>query len=130
MKQRDPDPLSSDGSGNSLICHLQFPRRLDLHSDGGSFSVSHPTQAAPRRVGEGRGVLETPSCRYVPNVYPRLAQMTPVEKAFVEIDAKVTASGWGVSDNKELNPSAVRGIDFEPVALQADNLSTDPFGLL
>jgi len=48
----------------------------------------------------------------------------------VEIDAKVTASGWGVSDNQELNPSAVRGIDFEPVALQADNPGTDPFDLL
>ena len=56
--------------------------------------------------------------------------MTPEEKACAELDAKVTASGWGVSDNKELNPSAVRGIDFELVALQADNLGTDPFGLL
>ena len=52
--------------------------------------------------------------------------LTPEEKARVEIDAIVTASGWVVSDYKELNPSAVRGIDFQQVALQADNLGTDP----
>lgn len=70
--------------------------------------------------------LETPSCRYVPKVYPRLAQMTPEEKARVDIDAMVTASGWVVSDYKELSLSAVRGIDFQPVALQEDNPCTDP----
>jgi hypothetical protein len=39
-------------------------------------------------------------------------------------------TGWVVSDYKELNPSAVRGIDFQQVALQADNPGADPFDLL
>ena len=118
MKQREPHPDRSVGSafGRRII----LPLSSDPGCAGGFAEAS----------GRGPGLLETPSCRHAPNVYPRLAQMTPEEKACAELDAKVTASGWGVSDNKELNPSAVRGIDFELVALQADNLGTDPFGLL
>ena len=56
--------------------------------------------------------------------------MTPEEKARVDIDAMVTASGWVVSDCKELSLSAVRGIDFQQVALQEDNPGIDPFDLL
>src|SRR6185503_6620658 len=54
-----PDPLPSDGRGNSQTRLSQLPKRLDTPTDGGRFSLSHPTPAAPeappRRVGEGRG---------------------------------------------------------------------------
>ena len=43
-----PDPLPSDGRGNSLTHRLQFPKRLDPQSRWARFSLSHP-------MGEGRG---------------------------------------------------------------------------
>src|SRR5205814_63791 len=43
-----PDPLPSDGRGNSQIRLSQVPQRLDTPTDGGRFSLSHP-------MGEGRG---------------------------------------------------------------------------
>jgi len=33
LEQNDPDPLPSDGRGNSLISRLPFPKRLDPPSD-------------------------------------------------------------------------------------------------
>jgi len=50
FKQNDPhpDPLPSDGRGNSLIRLFHFLQRLDTPTDGGQFSLSHP-------MGEGRG---------------------------------------------------------------------------
>src|SRR5437773_6114391 len=43
-----PDPLPSDGRGNSQTHLSQLPKRLDMPTDGGRFSLSHP-------MGEGRG---------------------------------------------------------------------------
>src|SRR6185503_19113594 len=43
-----PDPLPSDGRGNSQIRLLHLLHRLDRPPDGGRFSLSHP-------MGEGRG---------------------------------------------------------------------------
>src|SRR6266487_1965868 len=43
-----PDPLPSDGRGNSQTCRRHFPKRLKTPTDGGRFSLSHP-------MGEGRG---------------------------------------------------------------------------
>src|SRR6266850_1288082 len=43
-----PDPLPSDGRGNSQTRLSQLPKRLDMPPDGGRFSLSHP-------MGEGRG---------------------------------------------------------------------------
>src|ERR1051326_2446636 len=43
-----PDPLPSDGRGNSQTRCLQFPKRLDPQPRGARFSLSHP-------MGEGRG---------------------------------------------------------------------------
>src|SRR6266487_6729401 len=58
FEQNDPHPDPSDGRGNSQPRLSQLPKRLDTPTDGGRFSLSHPTQAAPeaspRRVGEGR----------------------------------------------------------------------------
>src|SRR5206468_8380449 len=50
FQQNDPhpDPLPSDGRGNSQTRHPQLPQRLDSPTDGGRFSLSHP-------MGEGRG---------------------------------------------------------------------------
>src|SRR2546427_9900082 len=50
FQQNDPhpDPLPSDGRGNSQTRHSQVPKRLDSPTDGGRFSLSHP-------MGEGRG---------------------------------------------------------------------------
>src|SRR6266496_1967185 len=50
FQQNDPhpDPLPSDGRGNSQTRLSQFPKRLDTPTDGGRFSLSHP-------MGEGRG---------------------------------------------------------------------------
>ena len=43
-------------AGNSQIGRLQFPKWLDLHSDGGRFSLAHP-------LGEGRSEGEVTSNR-------------------------------------------------------------------
>src|SRR6266853_1204949 len=50
FEQNDPhpDPLPSDGRGNSQPRLSQLPKRLDVPTDGGRFSLSHP-------MGEGRG---------------------------------------------------------------------------
>ena len=50
FEQNDPhpDPLPSDGRGNSQTRLSQHPKRLDTPTDGGRFSLSHP-------MGEGRG---------------------------------------------------------------------------
>src|SRR5437762_4297999 len=37
-----PDPLPSDGRGNSQTRLSQLPKRLDTSTDGGGFSLSHP----------------------------------------------------------------------------------------
>src|SRR6266487_2626893 len=62
-----PDPLPSDGRGNSQPRLSQLPKRLDRPTGGGRFSLSHPTQAAPeaspRRVGEGRAFAAPPPSR-------------------------------------------------------------------
>src|SRR6266516_6725946 len=69
FKQNDPhpDPLPSDGRGNSQTRLSQLLKRLDTPTDGGRFSLSHPTQAAPeaspRRVGEGRAFAAPPPSR-------------------------------------------------------------------
>jgi len=49
-----PDPLPSDGRGNSLIGLLHVLHRLDTPTDGARFSLSHP-------MGEGRGEGECAS---------------------------------------------------------------------
>jgi len=69
--------------------------------------------------------MSADACRSARKVYSQPAQMTPEVKARLEIDAMFTAPGWVVSDYKEPGPSAVRGIDFQQIALQADNLGTD-----
>ncbi len=50
FEQNDPhpDPLPSDGRGNSQTRFSQVLQRLDTLADGGRFSLSH-------RMGEGRG---------------------------------------------------------------------------
>src|SRR5437867_3736243 len=50
FEQNDPhpDPLPSDGRGNSQTRLWQPPKRWDTPTDGGRFSLSHP-------MGEGRG---------------------------------------------------------------------------
>ena len=45
-----PDPLPSDGRGNSQTRLSQLPKRLDAPSNGGRFSLSHPMHP----MGEGR----------------------------------------------------------------------------
>src|SRR5437867_12500452 len=49
FQQNDPhpDPLPTDGRGNSQNRPWQLPKRLDTPTDGGRFSLSHP-------MGEGR----------------------------------------------------------------------------
>jgi hypothetical protein len=44
FEQNDPhpDPLPSDGRGNSLIRLLHLLQRLDMPTDGGRFSLFHP----------------------------------------------------------------------------------------
>src|SRR5256885_11184206 len=44
LEQNDPrpDPLPSDGRGNSQPRLSLFPRRLDTPTDGARFSLSHP----------------------------------------------------------------------------------------
>src|SRR3989442_494178 len=44
FEQNDPhpDPLPSDGRGNSWTRLSQLPKRLDTPTDGGRFSLSHP----------------------------------------------------------------------------------------
>src|SRR5437870_970949 len=71
LKQNNPhpDPLPSDGRGNSLIGRLQFPKRLDPHPDGGRFSLSHP-------MGEGRGEGEPTSKSEI--VFARVLNSTRV----------------------------------------------------
>src|SRR5216117_3852466 len=54
QKDPHPDPLPSDGRGNSKIRLLRLPKRLDKPTDGGRFSLSHP-------MGEGRGEGECAS---------------------------------------------------------------------
>src|SRR2546427_4943211 len=46
-KRPSPDPLPSDGRGNSQTRLSQLPKRLDTPTDGGRFFLS-------RRMGEGR----------------------------------------------------------------------------
>jgi len=50
IEQNDPhpDPLPSDGRGNSQTRLSRLPKRLDTTTDGARFSLSHP-------MGEGRG---------------------------------------------------------------------------
>jgi hypothetical protein len=58
-----PDPLASDGRGNTLIRLVHLLQRLDTPTDGGRFSLSHPMgegrafaapkRLRPRRRGEG-----------------------------------------------------------------------------
>ncbi len=50
FEQNDPhpDPLPSDGRGNSQTGLSQLPKRLGTPTDGGRYSLSHP-------MGEGRG---------------------------------------------------------------------------
>ena len=50
IEQNDPhpDPLPSDGRGNSQTRLSRLPKRLDTTTDGARFSLSHP-------LGEGRG---------------------------------------------------------------------------
>ena len=36
--------------------------------------------------------------------------MTPEQKARIEIDKKLTASGWLLQDKKEFNPAAALGV--------------------
>src|SRR5256885_13788509 len=56
FEQNDPhpDPLPSDGRGNSQTRLSQLQKRLDTPTDGGRFSLSHP-------MGEGRGEGERAS---------------------------------------------------------------------
>src|SRR5881628_16948 len=42
-----PDPLPSDGRGNSQTRLVQLPKRLDSPTDGRGFSVSSKTEARP-----------------------------------------------------------------------------------
>src|SRR5437667_1496604 len=54
-----PDPLPSDGRGNSQTRFSQLPTRLDTPTDRARFSLSHP-------MGEGRGEGEfTPKSEVV-----------------------------------------------------------------
>src|SRR5437773_9251671 len=69
FEQNDPhpDPLPSDGRGNSQSRLSHLSKRLDTPTDGGRFFLSHPTQAAPeaspRRVGEGQAFAAPPPSR-------------------------------------------------------------------
>ena len=51
-----PDPLPSDGRGNSQTGRSQLPKRLDTPTDAGRFSLSHP-------MGEGRAFAAPPPSR-------------------------------------------------------------------
>ena len=63
-----PDPLPSDGRGNSQTRRSQLLKRLDTPTDGGRFSLSH-------RMGEGRGEGE---CALKSEVVFTRALRTPI----------------------------------------------------
>ena len=46
--------------------------------------------------------------------------MTPEQKARIEIDKKLTASGWLLQDKKELNPAAgPEAVSFLSISIRA-----------
>ena len=57
-----PDPLPSDGRGNSRKRHSQLPKRLVTATDGGRFSLSHPMH--PMGEGRGEGAARPQSTEY------------------------------------------------------------------
>src|SRR5882762_8342483 len=95
FEQNDPhpDPLPSDGRGNSQTRLSQLPKRLDTPTDRGRFSLSHP-------MGEGRseGELAPESQGFMHEFFVGLA--SPVQgnhrlKLAMVCFAAVSPSGRG-----------------------------------
>src|SRR6185503_8090582 len=78
-----PDPLPSDGRGNSQIRLLHILQRLDTPTDRARFSLSHP-------MGEGRGEGES-----APKSEVVFARVLRTIAAPVALAVTLLASGCG-----------------------------------